>query len=249
MRLALAFAALLAPLAFAAAPPVAPTIPEGFVARPAIVTAEGKRYESGTAFFVDIGGQRFAMTAHSLFGPAGGLPAQLTPAELPTKIKEVKLSEAWTKAALSPAAAPLTLPGVRPMEKDASGDFAMMLLPAGLVSGNVAPTAGRPLAAANAKVGDTVWVAAPLLDGPELSLHAHQATVVQVDKSWLIYEYKEPGLNLVATTGAPVLDKDGNVVGLNLGGGQDQGKLYGSAAPVDAFRATVTAALPPPIPK
>lgn len=240
----LAFAA--APAALAATPP---DVPVGFVARPAILTSAGGRYEAGTVFFAEINEQRVALTAHSLFGPAGGMAAQLAPEDLPKAIKEVRLTEAWTKATISPVSAPVVLVGAHPMDKDAAGDVAMMLIPAGLTSANHTPSAARPLAAANAKLGDTVWVAAPLLDGPEASARVHEAKVVQVDKSWLIYEYVEPGLNLVATSGAPVLDKEGKVVGINLGGGQDQGHLYGSAAPVDAFRSMVTAALPPPIPK
>jgi hypothetical protein len=228
-----------------ATPPTPPTVPDGFVARPAFILPNGDRLDAGTAFFAEIGDRRVLLTAHHLFGPAGGFPSALTPEQLPTAIKEVQLAEAWSGGRMAPVGAPVTLPGAHPLGKDAAGDVAMMFLRAGLASANTVPSAGRPLAATNAKVGQTVWVAAPVIDGPEATARLHEAKVVQVDAGWLIFDYKEPGLNLVATSGAPVLDKDGAIVGINLGGGKDQGHLYGSAAPIDAIRPLLTRALTP----
>lgn len=233
--------------AFAAEPPAppAPVVPVGFVARPGFVTTAGTRYEAGTAFFVDVGSDRVLLTSLHLFGPGGGMPTQLTSAQLPTSVKEVQLKEAFTGKAMAPLGPPDAVAGAYPMDKDGAGDVVVVRIPRSLVSADLQLSAAEPFAAANAKRGDWVWVAGPVVDGPEKDQPLHRGRVVQCEQGWLILVFDTAGLDLTATAGAPVLDKDGKIVGILQGGGADQGYLFGSASPVDNIRPLVEADLKP----
>jgi hypothetical protein len=221
-------------------------VPEGFVVRPTFVTTDGHRYDAGSAFVVDAGGTQLLVSALHLLGPSGGMPAQLTADQVPAALQEIDLHDAWTGGELAPTGPALLVAGAHPMEKEGAGDLLLARLPIGFMSGRQIARHALPLASANPKVGDAVWGAVPVVDGPEKGARLHAATVVQADAHWLIFAYAEPGLKLTATSGAPVLDAAGNVVGVNLGGGSDKGQLYGSANPVDSVRQMVTAALAKP---
>jgi hypothetical protein len=91
-------------------------------------------------------------------------------------------------------------------------------------------------------VGDPVWVAAAL-EGQPGSLW--QAKVVEISPGFLFFEYTNRELKLDGTTGAPVLDAAGAVVGLNVGFGKlEDGALIGSAAPLAALKQRVESAAP-----
>jgi hypothetical protein len=239
---------LLAFAAFAATPapkppPAPPVVPDGFVARPTFVTSDGHHYDAGVAFVADAGGAQVLVSALQLLGPSGGLPAQLTAEQVPTTLQQVLLHDAWTGAELPPSGPGLLVAGAHPMAQEGAGDLLLASLPQGFLSGRQIARQALPLAAANPKVGDYVWMVAPVVDGPEKDLRLHAAKVVESSAKWIFFEYTEPGLNLAGTCGAPLLDATGHVVGVNLGGGADKGKLYGSANPVDSVRGMVAAAL------
>ncbi|GAE90805.1 hypothetical protein [Acetivibrio straminisolvens] len=75
------------------------------------------------------------------------------------------------------------------------------------------------------KKGEMVWLAALTLLGVEPKLH--KATVKSVSDEMLIFEYQDKDIILNATSGAPVLNASGEVVGLNIGGGEQFGKKLG----------------------
>lgn len=62
-------------------------------------------------------------------------------------------------------------------------------------------------------------------------------------KDSLDYIYDVPGVNFAGTSGAPVFNAAGEVVGINLGGGNHNGKTFDFANPAVAFSPLVAAAL------
>lgn len=254
LRFAAGLLLLLAPLPVVAAPaaspspaaPVAaPEIVVGSVLRPSFTLADGTRFEAGTAFPVSFGGETLVLTAHHLFGPNGGLPAQLGPEEVAVKVTGVTLRDAWSKEPIGGAGPAVLVPGAHPMEKDAAGDLALFPVSSGLdriSAGTHPPFHPLSLAAANPKVGDPVWLAAELVGGPGVETRAHVGKVVEVNASWLFYEFTAAQVELRATSGAPILNALGEVVGINLGGGAKDGVSFGAAGPVSAIRANLEAA-------
>lgn len=234
-----------APVAPAAV--AAPEVPAGFVLSPAFVMKDGKEYPAGSAFVVDFNSLRVVVTAHSLFGPLGGMPIQLGPEEIPQQLKEVRLMEAYSREKLGKTSTAAVVPGAHPMAKDAAGDVAVLRFSSEIVdmisTSSRATFQGRPLAAADPKVGDPVWLAASLVDGPGKDARTHAGHVGMMDGSWLFFDYDEQGLNLAGTVGAPILNAAGEIVGVNIGGGVREGKAFGSAVPLAALRTNLTNAL------
>lgn len=225
-----------------AAPPVAPEIAAGSVLRPVFTLADGKTFEAGTAFAADLAGETVVLTAHHLFGPVGGLPVQIGADELTGAVKRARFVDAWSKEKVGTDTTPVRVPGAHVMAQDAVGDLALFRLPASfdrISSGTQVPFHALTLAAADPKLGDPVWLAASVI-GSDARLHA--AKVVEVKPTFLFIEYAGAPLDLTATSGAPIVNARGEVVGINLGGGLDNGKTIGAAGPVSSIRKNLTEA-------
>jgi len=52
----------------------------------------------------------------------------------------------------------------------------------------------------------------------------HKAKVKSASNKMLVFEYEEKDIELTATSGAPILNSKGEVVGLNAAGGEQNGK-------------------------
>lgn len=247
----LAAATLAVPLGSVAAPPAAavaaPEVALGSVLRPAFTLADGKSFEAGTAFAAEFGGETLVLTAFHLFGPVGGLPAQIAAPDMPTAVKKARFLDAWGSQKIGADVVPVAVPGAHPMGDDATGDLAVFHLPPAwdrISAGTNPPFHGLVLAGDDPKVGDRVWLAAPVLDDPA---HVHAATVVEVKPIFLFYAF-DGVVELRATSGGPVLNQKGEVVGIHLGGGLDGAKTIGAAGPVSAIRKNLAAAVPPRAP-
>jgi hypothetical protein len=229
--------------------PAPPTLAPCTVLHPTF-TIDGKNMSFGTMFAVKVADKPVLVTAHDLFSPNGGLPAQLAPADIPKKVTALSARDAFAptvtcarsqKALVVADAAPMGA-GV-----DASRDVAVFSVftdagLGGLQAVQQVPLTALPFAAKAPKVGDPVWVAAAL-EGQPGSLW--QAKVVEISPGFLFFEYTNRELKLDGTTGAPVLDAAGAVVGLNVGFGKmEDGALIGSAAPLAALKQRVESAAP-----
>lgn len=238
---------LVAITAALAEPPAPPALKPCTILQPTY-TIDGKNASFGTMFAVAVGGQSVLVTAHDLFSPNGGLPAQLSPAEVVSKVTALT-----AKDALAPTVTcarsnkALEVKDAAPMGGDAgaSRDVAVFSV---LVDTSISrlqaveqvPLAPLSFAARAPKVGETVWLASPV-DGQKGSMW--QAKVVEISPNFLFFEYANRDLVLNGTTGAPILDSSGAVVGLNVGFGKmDDGALIGSAAPYAALKQRVEAA-------
>jgi len=59
----------------------------------------------------------------------------------------------------------------------------------------------------------------------------------------LVFEYEEKDIELTATSGAPILNSKGEVVGLNAAGGEQNGKKIGVANPCTGMAKMIKKAL------
>lgn len=225
----------------------APTVAPCSVLEPRF-TVDGKSVAAGKMFALKVGEKTLLLTAHHLLGPNGGLPAQLGPDEVVAKVASVGLTDASDgKTSCGRSVKALKVAGAAPMAGgDASTDLAVFVPAPVETKDRLTTTALAPLALAAAapKVGDPVWLASRVQGREGM---AWAAKVVEVQANALYLEYADKELDLTATSGAPILDAKGAVVGLNLGGGKmDDGALIGAASPVGALKSRVETAAATP---
>ena len=214
-----------------------PEVRKGFVTRPEFTTTEG-RFGAGTAFAVEVDGaeRRALLSAVHLFGSAGGLDREIPPKDLPGYVREVTCVDAFDGDQVGGASSLVPLPNASSMnESPGAGDIVAFRIP----EGQKFVTA--PLAKESPRPGERVWLAAQVLNRTEA--RRFEAKVVGIADSRLYYAYEDPKLELRATSGAAVLNARGEAVGINLGGGESEGVLYGIANPVENFRAALVEAM------
>jgi hypothetical protein len=239
----------LLPSALAAAPPASPpptppTVAAGSVLRPTFTLTDGKTFTAGVAFAAEYNSETLVLTAYQLFGPPGGLPAAIPADQMATQVKSGRMMDAFSKQSVGTDLVTVNVPGAHAMSSDAAGDLALFRAPVSLDrlgSGNSIPFHGLPLAAADPKNGDIVWMAGPV-EGDTAPLHA--AHIVEVKPGFLFYAF-DGTVNLLATSGSPLLNSKGEVVGIHLGGGVSDGQTIGAAGPVSTVRKNLAAALTP----
>ena len=203
--------------------PNAPTAAQSSICRPEFRVGDAQ-YSAGTSFLLKVDGadHPLLVTATHLFGPDGGLDAQIPWNELPSKAQMVKCTtygsgETWH------ADAPLAIPGAHP----GVDETAMLDVAAFPFSGSTTQPALR-LASRQPAVGDSVWLVSEIIAEPKQAGLLHHAVVAEITKSYLLIVYDHP-LGATATSGAPIVDARGDVVGVNFGGGVSKGRMLGVA--------------------
>jgi hypothetical protein len=220
-----------------------PTVPDGFALRPTFKTSQGT-VTSGTAFAVKIGDDVVIITAYHLFGPAGGLAEWIPADAVGAGVTGATLQDIYSGKKVGVAGAAHVVEGARMMDENgADADLAVLRVGERSMRDRMEQGGLTPgeLAAAGPKKGDAVYVATKPVSGE--APRAIPATVVEVSDTFVFYEFTNGGLDLTATSGAPLLDDAGKVVGLHIGGGQIEGKLIGSGAPIPAVRARIDKAM------
>jgi hypothetical protein len=211
------------------------------VFQPTFITSQ-EQIKAGKIFAAKVEGcpQNVLVTAYHLFGPLGGFATQLTPAQIATTVRSIELSSIKTGAPLHTLwAKSLTPPGadacctensVKPLT--GVGDVAAFR---GLPS---LASVALPLAAEPAKIGDKVTVVTSLKAPFSSGIFRFEAVVFAMDNGYLRYRYLKPGYIIKATSGAPVVNEDGRVVAINLGGGVEAKShaIFGFGNPVGAWR-------------
>lgn len=232
-------------LAETPAAPAAPTVAEGFVIRPTFFTDTGS-FIAGTAFAVQQGERTVVLTAYHLFGPAGGLPAEVAPAEVGKVVREVLLRDAWSDKIIGRTERALLLDDAATLSTDAARDLVVFPLApvdpsnVGARLGMVKLQAGR-LAEKAPKVGDVVYLAAARTGAAD---RVYPAKIVEVAPAGLYYQLDASTLDMTGMSGAPLLAADGTILGMHLGGGlMDDGALIGVANPASNLRSRITKAL------
>lgn len=224
----------------------APTLKPCSVLTPTY-TIDGKNPSFGRMFAVVASGKQVLVTAHDLFSPNGGLAAQIAPADLKSKVTAVVARDAFaTNNVCARSSAALVVTDAAPMGGgvEAGRDVAAFSVAetslTGLSAVQQVPLAPLAFAAKAPKVGDPVWLASPV-EGQQASLYPGK--VVEISAGFLFFEYTDRSLNLIGTSGAPILDASGAVVGMNVGFGKmEDGALIGSAAPLGALKQRLEAA-------
>jgi hypothetical protein len=216
-----------------------PATVEKAICRPQFKLAD-QTLSAGTAFVLDVTeprSQSLLVSAIHLFGPAGGLKDQIPATELAQKVSSVYCVALVTRDAWSAGRA-LTIPGAKPLASGYKQDVAAFVL-------NQVKAGEQPvhlkLAAQMPKIGDQIWLLAQVADGAPSTQLLHHAIVRYSKDDGIIYQYDNASLNLKATSGAPLINADGEVVGINLGGGNHNG-LIGIGDSLESLRAALASA-------
>lgn len=238
-RLTLTFASFAVLLAAHTAAAPSPTV-QNAICSP-VFQADGRAFSAGTAFALELpqpAPRTLLVTAIHIFGPTGGLDEQIPAVELSRRVslagcKAVGLDEIWY------AGRALTLLDAHAMDDGPYRDLAAFAL----------DTTGAPihpvrlkLAATAPKVGDSVWLLAQVPEGALPNQLLHHAVVRSSTDKALQYAFDNAGLNLQGTSGAPIVNAAGEVVGTSLGSGTLLGKLIGVGNSLASVRALLISA-------
>ena len=213
-----------------------PNPPTNTIFKPTFLTGFSS-YTAGTAFVCEFPeGQQLLLTAHHLLGSAGGFESELRWNELNQVIKlTVGISFHDTSVSLTSKRA-LLIDGARALDqRGLANDIAAF---------SVEPKSGQPtlkLAKQNPKVGDTVWLFGRQAGQSKTELLP--TVVTSSVASELDYAFENKSVQLRGTSGAPVIDSEGAVVAINIGGTEHEGKLIGYGNPVASIRAHLARAI------
>jgi hypothetical protein len=228
-----------------------PSISGRFVVRPEFCTGAGS-FIGSYGFVVSVDGapplavtalhvlDQLARTLHVDCATGSGA---YTGHELPRTIQHVHLYDVtapnWMGGRIATAGPMLVLPDARTGEPEPACQRDI----AALVLGEGAEWTPRRLAGARPSVGSPIWLIANAAGAPR-SLRAFAATVVESTSDTLIFRYAEGVALSRHTSGAPLLDRHGCVVGINIGGGTLNRRDYGHAHHSDNMRRHLTGAVP-----
>ena len=234
LAIGLCFAAAFAGAASSAPVASSPETAQAAICRP-IFRVSGRDLGAGTAFLLDAGrpdGRIFLVSAQHLFGPAGGLEADIAWSDMPSKVSAAACMALQTPALWQTGPA-MAIPGAHAMDQTALKDIAAFPIDPRKLPGKPSPLR---LAAEAPKVGDTVWLVAELVGGAPRGQRLHRATVTYAGADATEYRYDNAALQIRATSGAPMVNARGEVVGVNLGGGEYKGAMVGVADPLATVR-------------
>jgi hypothetical protein len=212
-----------------------PSLPEHSILRPEFSTNKGV-LKAGTAFAVNLANhdRPLILTALHLFGPNGGLAKQIPSEELAGFVSGATLYDAFTGEAVATTGPMIALPGAVPFGEESDKDMAACWPTRAEQLGTLSLASSRPA------VDEPVWLAASVLGGAPRDQKLHRATVRISEDDLFQFEYENTGLNLIATSGAPILNRRGEVVGINVGGAKRGGKSFGIATPLDGIRSLLS---------
>jgi hypothetical protein len=220
----------------------APAVPDRFVVRPEV--RSGMESFIGSYGFVVAtpdGGALMITALHVLDELAkwksidcSEANADYTGRELPQQITGVQLYDPfapnWMLAELGTAGSMLSLPNARTcsVEPYSQNDLAAF---------RVAPPHSfhpLPLAAATPVVGEPIWLASkPAREAEE---RTSQAVVVEIADDTLVFRFALGATIPPHGSGAPLLNRAGEVVGINIGGGILDGHKLGHGSHVASIR-------------
>ena len=215
----------------------APLMTAGMVFRPSF-GHRGTFFEAGTAFAASVPGSTkpIILTALHLFGPAGGLERDISATQIPSRLSELKLTDCINKRLTeSYTGKVLVLTDSKPFPEPSSIGDVVAFMTHG--NRNLRPLAITPL---RPKVGERVWLFSEVINGPAT---VHGATVQGYENDWMLYNFDNPNIELVATSGAPIVNARQEVVAINAGGGKEGNTMLGVGTPSSKFIDPLSAAV------
>lgn len=190
---------------------------------PIIKTSVGT-VAAGTAFIVKNGKMQYAVTAQHLIGTAGGLKKDYNGHDLLEIFKNISLTPVFSGYENIESKDFIKIPNAEGInETTAKNDIFISPL-----SGTIDSTPFR-IAAREPDIGDTVMLYAAVSSSDKFM---HKAIVAELSEDQIIYIFEDKDLNLRATSGAPILNQQNQVIGINLAGGKlEDGSVVGFANP------------------
>ncbi|QDU60937.1 hypothetical protein Pan216_17900 [Planctomycetes bacterium Pan216] len=212
-----------------------PRMPKGFAIRYGInPTATDFDYD-GFASLVNVSGKDrpIMLTALHAFGPVNGMPSQLTPSELSSEVTRLFTEDRYSLDELGDVDVEfIPIMNAAPVDKNSeAGDIAAFWLPKSHMKH------AAPLAKEAPKEGDRVWFAAPVWGDDSFDNDLEPAICLGGDdRGNLVYEFDNSELTLTETSGLPVINQKGEIVGVQVAGWKNGNRLVGVANSVKRFR-------------
>jgi hypothetical protein len=193
-------------------------------------------FSAGTAFAVELEEESVSLvlTAYHLFGESGGLDEQIPASVLPDVFEKVVFTDAYNDSECGECEKILKIEDADTYP-EVNKDIVAFYYGENLNANRLKLSSKLP------KKGETVWLAAPTILSVEPRLH--KAKVKSASNKMLVFEYEEKDIELTATSGAPILNSKGEVVGLNAAGGEQNGKKIGVANPCTGMAKMIKKAL------
>lgn len=213
-----------------------PVLLDNAILKPAF-ELQDKSFAAGTAFAIDMPDEKVSLvlTALHLFGPDGGLEKNIPSAELPSKVKKATFKDAFTGKDCGECVKVLSIPDAKP-SPDIDKDIVAFYY------GDNMKVPKLKIAKELPKIGEAVWLAAPVLGGAE-GQNLFKGKVNYSKDKMIFYVLEDNKMLLQGTSGAPVLNIDGEVVGINIGSVNQDGQLLGIANPCTSFKKMLQNAL------
>jgi hypothetical protein len=210
-----------------------PSYPAGFAGVPTFQTTQGN-HGAGVASLVKLssGDQAYILTARQLLGPHGGFDAQIAAADVTAVVHDVQLAPfaggnaLYAVTGLAVHTSRLQADNGKPVD-----DLAILKLQDATAQAQAVPLADQAPA-----VGDVVWVIAKL-HAPTDQL-AHRGQITAIGK-WTEMQFDDDNILTAGSTGAPVLNSAGQVVGILSttvsGGGNMRAEIIPASVIVQAI--------------
>ncbi len=199
--------------------------------RPIFETSKGSA-NAGTAFIIKYKTQYYAVSAQHLIGTAGGLERDFNGTELVSIFKSVTLKPIFSGYKTIISKTLVNIPKAEAIS-DATARHDIFIAPLGDSIDSGIDSTPLTLSNNNPKPGDKVFLYSAVANSKSL---LHKATVSQKTKNMLVYIFDDKNINLRATSGAPVLNQNFQVIGINLAGGNtNDGAVIGFANPAQSI--------------
>ncbi len=232
-----------------------PLVPPGFLVRPEFRSGRESVF-GGYGFIVQFGAQALLLTALHVMDElikskridTTARNLHYTGEELPAHVSSVHLydvtQDRWMLHELGDASPMLVLPNARTADEE---PFAWRDIAAFRVKSRVTVSGGSsgatsagvpgalsavPLANEEPEPGDPIWLAAAMPD----RTRTRRAVCVEKTARSFIFRYDEAKELPKHSSGAPILDRHGAVVGINTGLGKLGGREVGHANPLSSIR-------------
>lgn len=169
---------------------------------PLFVFSNGDKITAGKAWCAKVGEKTLAVTALHLLGPDGGVPKQIPAKRVGSHVRQVDFYAKGRKYFSSTRT--LSKSGYVTNGPDFSGDVVFFEAPKAMASSafNLAPKLP--------KLKDPIWIYTKIQGG---AVKAYPGFVINTSSIMLQVKLYKP-IMFKATSGSPVLDKNGKVLGL-----------------------------------